>query len=367
MKRSGLLAFYPVFTCLAAIVMAQAGETGADTTRNPTSIEALPIFSYDTDAGFGYGVKLFALNHIAYDESFDLILFNSTRGERWYRLVFSLPDFERRQGAVYPLAVDLTVDYDKWISNSFFGIGNTSSYDNQEIYTREPFEIGLILSRAFSPFVICQGGMKYKTIRNFNFSAESRLANLQPALNGSRVSFASLYAALRYDTRNGHVNPSNGYILMGEVEFVPRMAINNVRFTRVAAWVQSYAELFPDKIILANRFGVQGLIGEDLPVQVLLPVGGNNTLRGSPQDRFVDKVAAVGNLEIRFPVYWRFGGIVGIDAGKVWKKFSEIDLARWATNPVAGLRFYMDTFVVRADIGFGKETTGFYLNFGHVF
>jgi hypothetical protein len=27
----------------------------------------------------------------------------------------------------------------------------------------------------------------------------------------------------------------------------------------------------------------------------------------------------------------------------------------------------MDTFVVRADIGFGKETTGFYLNFGQLF
>jgi len=27
----------------------------------------------------------------------------------------------------------------------------------------------------------------------------------------------------------------------------------------------------------------------------------------------------------------------------------------------------MDTFVVRADMGFGKDTTGFFFNFGHIF
>jgi hypothetical protein len=36
-------------------------------------------------------------------------------------------------------------------------------------------------------------------------------------------------------------------------------------------------------------------------------------------------------------------------------------------NAVAGLRFSMETFVVRADVGFGRESTGFYLNFGHLF
>jgi hemolysin activation/secretion protein len=100
---------------------------------------------------------------------------------------------------------------------------------------------------------------------------------------------------------------------------------------------------------------------------LLLPVGGGNTLRGYPQDRYLDKTAAVANVELRFPIYWRFGGVVGYDAGKVWNSLPKFDFHRWATNPMVGLRFYMDTFVVRADVGFGKETTGFYLNFGHMF
>ena len=72
-------------------------------------------------------------------------------------------------------------------------------------------------------------------------------------------------------------------------------------------------------------------------------------------------------MELRFPVYWRIGGVLGVDAGKVWPSLSAMDLMRWAYNPLAGLRFYMDNFVVRADVGFGSEGTGFYFNFGQLF
>jgi hemolysin activation/secretion protein len=107
--------------------------------------------------------------------------------------------------------------------------------------------------------------------------------------------------------------------------------------------------------------------GTDIPVHALATMGGTRTLRGYPQDRFLDETAAVLNAEIRFPIYWRFGGVVGMDAGRVFRSPSALTLGRWAVNSVVGLRLYMDTFVVRADLGFGKETTGFYLNFGHLF
>lgn len=70
---------------------------------------------------------------------------------------------------------------------------------------------------------------------------------------------------------------------------------------------------------------------------------------------------------MRFPLYWRFGGIIGMDGGKVWSRPSEFETRRWATNPVTGLRLYMDNFVVRGDVGFGKNITGFYFNFGQIF
>ena len=332
-----------------------------------SSFEALPIISYDTDVGFGYGAKLFFLNFLSATESLDLVLFNSTKGERWYRLVFSIPDFETRQGKIYPFAFDLVIDYDKWIKNSFFGIGNTSMYDSREFYTKEPLEISLTASRGFTPNLVSQAGMRYKTVKNSNFEETSRLINLNPSINSSRAEYASVFLNIRYDTGNSFINPSEGIVVQGEAEFVPAISLNDVSFSKYSGSIQYYTGLFYPKTILALRFGIQSLAGDNLPVQVLLPIGGNNTLRGYPQDRFLDKNSAVFNAELRFPVYWRFGGLIALDAGKVWSSLDKFDLKRWAINPVAGLRFYMDTFLVRVDVGFGKESTGIYFNFGHIF
>ncbi|HAB53357.1 MAG TPA: hypothetical protein DCE80_14495, partial [Ignavibacteriales bacterium] len=48
------------------------------TDLDETTLEPLPIISYDTDVGLGYGAKAFFLNHLGLNESFDLVLFNST-------------------------------------------------------------------------------------------------------------------------------------------------------------------------------------------------------------------------------------------------------------------------------------------------
>jgi outer membrane protein assembly factor BamA len=329
--------------------------------------ELLPIVSYDTDTGFGYGLKLFALNHFGIRESFDLVLFNSTKGERWYRLVFSLPDFELRQGTIYPFAFDIVIDYDKWIANSFFGIGNGSQFSGREIYTREPLEITLSAARGFTSHAVGQVALRYRAIRNSNFEPGSKLATMSPDLSASRASSASLVLIFRHDTRDSYVNASEGVVLQGEAELAPETFMSNVSFVRLAAGVQDYFRVSPLKSVLAMRIGMEALGGGTIPVQMLLPVGGNRTVRGLVQDRYLDRMSAVANIELRFPIVWRFGGVVGFDAGKVWHSPDLITLTRWATNPVLGLRLYMDTFVVRLDVGMGKETTGFFLNFGQLF
>jgi outer membrane protein assembly factor BamA len=339
----------------------------ADSALQTNKIEFLPILSYDTDAGFGYGVKLFFLSQFHHDESIDVVLFNSSNGERWYKIVFSIPDLEFREGTAYPLALDLTVDYDKWISYNFFGVGNSSSYNQRESYTREPLLISLVLSRGFSEQFVGQIGTKYAVIRNFNFDLNSTLARLSPDLNAGSVRFLSLQANCRYDSRNSFLNPSRGLVLQTEMEYAPRWRVNNVDFRRYGFSVQWYTPIVFATTVFAARAGVQSLDGDDLPVQLLLPVGGGTTIRGNPQDRFIDKLSAVVNAELRFPLYHRLGGVIGYDAGKVWENAGQIDLPRWSVSPAAGLRYYFDTFIIRLDAGFGRETTGFYLNFGQLF
>jgi outer membrane protein assembly factor BamA len=330
-------------------------------------VEPLPIFSYDSNIGFGYGVKSFFLNFLKSKESFDIILFNSTKGERWYRFVFSIPDFELRQGKKYPMAVDLTFDYDKLISSYFYGVGNQSSYDNKIKYTQELVELNLTASRGFSRKLVSQLAVSYKSIENSNIQDTPDLMNRYPQLIPSRVEYYSFILNMRYDSRNSFINPNKGIVLDGKIEFAPELSFNNVSFLHWTTWLQYYRQIFIKRVILAMRFGLQEVRGQSLPIQVLIPLGSNRTLRGYSLSRFLDKSAALFNAEIRFPIYWRFGGIIGMDTGRVWESIEKFNLDQWHSNVVLGLRFYLQTYIVRLDVGISHEITGLYLNFNHIF
>ena len=130
-------------------------------------------------------------------------------------------------------------------------------------------------------------------------------------------------------------------------------------FSKIGLIFQSYFRLLFPKLTLANRINLQATSDESY--QNALTLGGNNSIRGLPQDRYLSQTYTLVNTELRFPIFWRISGITGIDIG------NSTSTPNWIINPVIGLRLNMDNFIVRADIGFGKESTGFYFNFGQLF
>jgi outer membrane protein assembly factor BamA len=342
-----------------------AATFGRDADTTGAIIEPFPILAYDTDIGFGYGVKVVFRNQLGMRESFDLTAFNSTKGERWYRLAASFSDGELRHGTAFPIAVDLVIDYDKWISNSFYGIGSGSAFEKREFYTKEPLEASIAFSRGFSDVPVGQVGVRYRAIRNSGLDPSGRLLHVPDA--DGRASYTSVFGMLRYDSRDNTVHPSTGIVLQADYEYAPDVSPVNCSLSRHGATAQGYIPVITRDIILAGRLAMAGVDGDHIPQQFLLSIGGNGTLRGSTQDRYLDRTVAVLNGELRFPIYKRFAGVAGIDLGNVWPSVKQIGVAGWTMNPTAGLRYIMETFVVRLDAGFGQETTGLYFNFGQLF
>ncbi|MDT8323425.1 MAG: BamA/TamA family outer membrane protein [Bacteroidota bacterium] len=328
-----------------------------------TAFDHLPFAMYDTDTGFGAGYKGVLRNALGSRESFDLTLFLSTKGERWVRICASWPDAELRQGSAYPLAFDVVMDYDKMITNSFFGVGPDARYDDREHYTFEPLELTAAASRGFTPQIIGQLLLRFKRIWSYGFEDGSRLRTLET--NASSADITSATLQLRYDTRNSVINPSGGVVLQGEIEQTIALTEHGHDWTRGAAWGQYYHGF--GSCVGALRLGLHSMLGDDIPVQHMLPIGGNGTVRGIPKDRFLDRSSVVFNTELRFPIYRRLGGIVALDAGSVAPKLADLPASRWILTPVAGLRLIFDTFVTRADIGWSEDAVGFYLNFGQLF
>ncbi len=363
-----LMALLFCILLLPPSLLAQEADSSRRVSKDPAAlIEPFPILSYDTDAGLGYGAKVFFLNTLGQRESFDLILFNSTKGVRWYRLVLAFPDLELRQGTVYPLSLDLYVDYDKWIHNNFYGVGNSSHAKDREIYTREPFELSVTASRGWTPTLVMNMGVRFKAVWNSALDAAGRLVHLDDHLAPSASRSLSIFASVRHDGRDSYIQPSRGWVIQAEIEEAPAWNDAMTSWTKLTGLVQGYHRLPILDAVIAGRLALKHTQGDHVPISFLLSVGGNQTLRGYPIDRFLDKSSAVANLELRIPLIWRFIGVLGWDAGKVWSGLDKADFTGWAHNPVLGLRFAMRTYLVRADVGFGRESTGFYLNFGHLF
>ena len=339
-----------------------------------SDLELFPIVNYDSDAGFGYGAKAFLFNQKGLKESYDLILYNSTKGERWYRFVFSIMDIQKRQGQKYPLALDLIVDYDKWINYRYYGVEYFYERDSlleYETYTREPFEISTVISSAFTKTFVVNVGLKYRTISSYNFDTNGELQKFDGSFNNRFINTLSLLVNLRWDSRNNFINPTNGMVFQIDAEYSPVLSFTNENYFKLGLTFQNYLTLFEPQIVFASRLVVQIIYPDNVPIQLQLPIGGNNTLRGLPQDRYLSASTLIFNNELRFPIWWRLSGIAGLDVGATGSttdyEFWAQQLSGWIVNPVLGLRFYMDNFIVRFDVGFGSETTGIYFNFGHIF
>ncbi len=344
-------------------------------------IELFPILSYDTDAGFGYGAKAFFYDQLNTRESFDIILFNSTKGEQWYKFVFSTPDFESRQGTEFPLALDVTLEYDKWKNYNLYyynleveGVNSANQqveYKDQCVY--ELVETKIFLNRAFRKDLTGSFGLKFKSTSTYDYRRDTILTSPENVENKYQedpsVKYLSANLNAKWDTRNSFINPSTGLVLEIELEYAPDILEDNSSFFRQAFIVRYFTEIFFKNLILASRAMEQVLISESGSSQFLaIPVGGSNTLRGVPVDKFRFYSEFLLNNELRFPIWWRFGGIAGLDIGYGSNKdlYPE-DTIDWIVNPVVGLRFFMDNFIVRADVGFYDGDIGFYLNFGHIY
>jgi endonuclease/exonuclease/phosphatase family metal-dependent hydrolase len=342
------------------------------------SFTVLPIVMYDTDTGIGYGGKGFVSNVFRANESFDLLIFNSTKSERWYKLEVSLPDKEIRQRKKYLLAADFKLEYDLIKEARFFGTGPESELDAVETYEKLPIEASLAFTHPFNRYLNAQLGFRYKYTSYTPLNDDpAQYPLLTAAIDqfGAERAYLNPFVSVRWDSRDSVVNPSRGFCYQQDLEmfnhlpFLPGIegAAGKESFFRHTASASYYTQLWYPKTVLALR--AMGMYQDD-PVgyiHSLLALGGGWTLRGAPLERYLDNTAICANAELRFPLVWGLGGILGFDLGQIAPSPKELRLANWVSNPVAGLRYTLSNFVVRLDFGFGKDYLGLYFNFGHVY
>ncbi|MCX6566654.1 MAG: BamA/TamA family outer membrane protein [Candidatus Aminicenantes bacterium] len=367
-----MLQFALFLMLLAAVSAFAQDETSAENTNIPPgsykSWSALPILMYDNDIGVGYGAKAKFVDFLKKKESFDLILFNSSKGERWYVFTFSLPDIEIRQRKTYPLSFDLKAEYDKYLKYLYYGRGIDSREDDKTEFTHEVKQLQLLFGRGFTPEYSASIGYMFRTIDYYNVQ-EGLYADELRALEKKFAPYVSV--VLSHDTSNSQIHPTRGHRLLLQDDLAAGfLGSKDASFNRITLDYRKYMCVFGEKDVFAFRTLVQYIDGSSIPLFDYSSLGGGNTLnvmRGYALNRFLDRGKFLANIEYRFPIWWVFGGNVFVDLGNVWPRLGDIDLGKTVADYGLGLRLYMADFVVRVDFGFSKEGTRLYFNFGHIF
>jgi len=121
---------------------------------------------------------------------------------------------------------------------------------------------------------------------------------------------------------------------------------------------------FGERLVMAVRGLVERVDGSDIPFFELSDLGGDETLRGFGENRFLDEGRFVVNAEERIKVYHLTYGDVRTDielavfteAGRVFHNFRDLGSGKIRAVWGGGIRFVAGgQIVAKIDVGVGGE------------
>lgn len=174
---------------------------------------------------------------------------------------------------------------------------------------------------------------------------------------------------ISYDTRDNVFYPLNGYFMeFDNVYFVDEFG-SDYDFNQYVFDLRYYNSLTKDDNVLA----IQGYIASargNPPFYALPKLGGQYRMRGYFEGRYRDKNYWMAQIEYRKELFGRISGTLFLGVGDVGEKLSHFRFKNLKYSIGGGVRFTIDKaekINVRADIGFGKNTSGFYFGIEEAF
>lgn len=167
------------------------------------------------------------------------------------------------------------------------------------------------------------------------------------------------------NSANDRVYPDGGTVVWLNAEMAPPGPLSGTHFYLLEASFTRYRGL-AERIVLASRInvGVARPLGGSVD---LLPdkrfyAGGSTSMRGfrrhklgpldSEGSALGGELKAVGGVELRFPLVWRFDAAAFLDVGQVWRRRSDVDAEDVEVAVGPGIMVRTPVGPIRADWGF---------------
>jgi outer membrane translocation and assembly module TamA len=189
-----------------------------------------------------------------------------------------------------------------------------------------------------------------------------------PGEEGFTASGAGLAAV--YDSRDNNLFPFSGQYITLSNHFYQDWLGGDTEFFNLKLDARAYFNPGQGSHVIA----IQGLMQVNTgnpPFMMLSKLGGDELMRGHFQGRYRDRHILAGQVEYRFPIWWRFIGVAFVGVGEVAPEFSAFTLRGLKYSMGGGLRFTLDAkerINIRFDYGYGLHRNhGFYFGISEAF
>lgn len=242
----------------------------------------------------------------------------------------------------------------------FYGIGNNTPKSNDERYEYNllSFKTLALKKVRHATFV----GVDYHIEKEYGFeyTPDGLLEKGTIAgYNGSIGSAIGLVAL--YDSRDNVINTYKGSLLELSSYFYTKALGSTFRFSYFNLLYQKFWQV-KRKHIIAWQSKIRYGTGT-IPFLDMSTVGNDDMLRGYAKNRFRDVSFMGTQVEYRFPLFWRLGGVVFSGVGDVFNNPNEMTTKTAKYSAGAGLRFVVnpaERLNIRLDYGYGREGGYFY-------
>jgi hypothetical protein len=392
-------------------------------------VTALPDFSSDPLNGFGAGIQgslffngkkkdtlfsytpyksrlnldVFYTTHNQYELATDFdapYIFNTAwrfRAEAVFEVNPNLLYFGNTEQTLNPLSYFPDNDSTKTpVTNASYQDYNNSLSGPTKLfntYLEKEYVVNASLERSFfEGKARALIGYEFSSVSNTPLTDNSRLnrdarANKIKGFGTNLISFVHL--GLIYDTRDLETDPSKGTVLEITDELSLKALGSQLNFNKVFVHYNFYRKLFPHtfkKLVFASRFAL-GYTQGDAPFyeyrhqwssdEHVEGLGGGTTLRGFKQARFLSRIMAFSNFELRYRFaqfnavkqHFALSAVPFFDAGGVYDSFNRLNRTeniRYSGGLGFRIAWNVNT-ILRFDYSVSKEDKQFFFSIGNIF
>jgi outer membrane protein assembly factor BamA len=248
--------------------------------------------------------------------------------------------------------------------DKFWGIGNDTDNNSYESYTYTQFYINPQIYRKVARNFFLGLGLDYQRVFHIQYESggyfdQEKVLGVYDKVQYHVFGYSFF---INYDSRNHTYVPNKGELFRLRFTNFDKNIGSDYAFQAFELDYRKFIKITRHSVLAIHSLGLFNL--GDPPFRNLALLGGNSIMRGYYQGRYRDNKFWGAQVEYRFPIKGRFGGVAFAGAGQVAHVFSDFGMDRFKPSVGTGLRFAVlkqEKLNLRFDVALGNNSFNYYI------